>query len=550
MDRIVKDIIYDQAIRDAIDRGLEKAAKAITTTLGSKGRNVMYELNWGMPNIIHDGVTIAKEIVLEDPHENMAAQILIGAAQKTNDEAGDGTTTASALVYAIAHEGLRVVSSGTHPETLRKGIEKAVEAVTKELEKMAKPVQTAEEMAQVATISVADPKLGKLVATAIEKVGKNGVVTVQEGTGFDITVEYKEGMEFDKPYISPYLMTNTQRFEAVLKAGNKNDFPMIILYDDTVTNDILIKLLEKAYAYDIRQKVIIIASDFEDVAASSIVLTKIKSKKELVAVKAPDFGDHRTNLLEDMAIVTGGMVIGGKGMQLEQATIDHYGRCEQVIVSDKTTMLIGGKGEKKNIEDRIIALDTMMKNAKTVYEKDKLEGRKAKLVGGVAVINVGAPTEAEMREKKERLNDAVNATKAAVENGIVPGGGVALLRARKVIDTLNLGRFQVGADIVKAALIYPIKILINNAGAEKPDYVVGKIEENANPSFGYNVDTDEYVDLIKSGIIDPLKVSKCALKYAASAATMLLTTQCGIAFKRKTEKTNKPDDEGIGIFTD
>ncbi len=551
MDRKAKDIIFGQDIRDRIDRGLYIASRTVATTLGSKGRNVMYELNWGFPNVIHDGVTVAREIILKDPYENMAAQLLLSAAQKTNDEAGDGTTTASILTYAIAHEGLRVVSAGTNPALVRKGIEKAVEAVIAELRKLAKPIKTHKEIAQVATISAADPEIGELIATAIEKVGEHGVVTVAEGTGNKVEVEYKEGMEFDKGFISPWLMTDGAKLEAVIQGTGKGNNPYVAIVNDTVSNEQIVTLLEVIYKTDLRAKVIVIADEFDPIAAGSIILTKRNGKKELVAVKSPDYGDHRTNLLMDLAIVTGGTVFGGAvGIPLDQAAIDSFGRCERIIVTREVTQIIGGQGEKAKIQERTVAIRNQMKSAKTEFEKDKLETRLSKLVGGVAVINVAASSETEMRELKERVIDAKNAARVAVEEGIVPGGGVALLRARRAIDTLDLGRAQIGADIVKAALAYPIKKLIGNAGVESVDYIVGKIENSPDMSLGYNVDTEDYVDLIESGIIDPLKVSRSALQNAASIATMLITTDVGIAFERETPKANKIDDDGIGIFPD
>lgn len=546
-----KQIIFDQEVRNKIDRGLYIAYRAVSTTLGSKGRNVMYELNWGFPNIIHDGVTVAREIVLKDPVENMAAQLLLSAAQKTNDEAGDGTTTATILTYAIAHEGLRVVSAGTNPAFIRKGIEKAVDAVIQELKAQAKPVRTHEEIAQVATISAADPALGELIATAIEKVGENGVVTVQDGTGNTVDVEYKEGMEFDRGFISPWLMTDGEKMEAVLQGNQKGNYPYVIIVNDTLSNEQLVNIIELVYKVDLRAKIIVIADDFDSVAIGSIVLTKTRGKKELVAVKAPDYGDHRTNLLNDIATVTGGTMLGGStGIPLDQATIDSFGRCERVIVGREITQLIGGQGNRKAIDERIAAIRNQMDKAKTPFEKDKLETRLSKLVGGVAVINVAASSETEMRELKERIIDAKNAARAAVEEGIVPGGGVALLRARRVIDTLDLGREKIGAEIVKAALAYPIQKLIKNSGADSVDYIVGKIEHSTEKSLGYNVDTEDYVDLIKEGIIDPLKVSKSALTNAASIATMLITTDVAISFEREKPKTNTEDIEGIGQFPD
>lgn len=568
MDKKVKTMISDQEVRDRILAGVEKVAKAVGTTLGSRGRNVAYELNWNAPNVLHDGVSVAKQVVLEDPYENMAAQLVIKAAERTNDIAGDGTTTATVLTYAIVKEAMPLITAGVNPNIVRKGIEKAVTKVITELQTMKKDVSQFEELMQVATISAADPEMGKIIATAIEKVGEEGVVTVQEGTGTTIEVEYKEGLEFERGLMSAYFSTESDSVEAILQA-DKADYPYVILVNEKVDNEKAISILEKIYDNEKSAKVLFIADDYDNDALNTILFNFVRGNKKIIPVKSPEFGDHRTALLNDIAVVTGGEVLGGAaGLKIEQATLESFGRCDKAIVTLDQTIIIGGKGDKKKVDGQIKIIRKLHQEAKTDSERDKAEKRIGKLKGGVAVISVGAHSETEMREKKERVYDAQNATKAAISEGIVPGGGVALLRARRAIDTLVFAdqtpteglldgkkidgreREKIGADIVKSALMYPIRKLIDNAGVENPDHIVGKIEENNDNMIGYNVDTEQFVNLYKEGIIDPLKVVRTALQQASSRAIMLLTTDVMIAFKREIAMEDQKKGDGIGRFFD
>lgn len=552
-DKQIKQLIYGEAVRPKILLGLWKVYEAVATTLGSKGRNVAIELNWGDPNIIHDGVTVAKAIALEDPFENMAAQLVIKAAQKTNEIAGDGTTTATILTYAIGKEALQNVSAGINPAPLRKGINKAVSVVVSELKKMATSVTKPEELTQVATISAADPIMGEMVSKAIQKVGKDGVVTVQEGGSETISVEYKEGMEFEKGWVSIYMMTDEKEQKAVLEV-QKSDYPYVVVVDEKLDNDSLVTLLEKIYDFDLKAKILLVAVDFDNVAISTLVLTKLRGNKQLIAVKAPDFGPHRTNILDDIATLTGGQLLGGEtGIPLAEMTVDSLGKVERVEVTKDQTLIIGGKGKEEKIKERIAGLDKLIEQYKNdPAAKNKYETRKAKLVGGVAVVSVNDPSDQEKREIKERVYDAVNATKAAIAEGIVPGGGIAFLRARQVIEELKFedDKERMGADIVKRALAYPTRRLISNAGVDMPDYILGKILENTDKNIGYNVDSESMEDLIASGIIDPVKVSRTALEQAASAAIMLMTTDVMIAFDREITKKQKESIDGIGQFLD
>lgn len=568
MDKKTKILIFDQRVRNKILRGVEITAKAVGTTLGSRGRNVAYELNWGTPNVLHDGVSVAKQVVLKDPYENMAAQLVITAAERTNDIAGDGTTTATILTYAIVKEAIQAISAGNNPMVVRKGIDKAVAAVVEELKAMAKNVKDFEELKQIATISAADSEMGELIATAIQKVGEGGVVTVQPGRSSELEVEYKEGMEFERGLLSQYLRTSNDKMEAVLETEKEN-YPYVAIINEKLDSAKTIAILEKMYEFDKGAKIMLIADDFDNEAFNMIVVNMLRGTKKIVPVKAPEFGEHRTALLNDIAILTGGQVLGGSaGLPIEQATIESFGRCERTITTIDQTIIIGGRGDKKKIEGQIKTIRKLAEDAKTDSEKDKADKRIGKLTGGVAVISVGAYSETEMNERKERVYDATNATKAAIAEGIVPGGGVALLRARNAIDKLSFSdktptdglldgvkiagrsKEKIGADIIKSALSYPIRQLIANAGIEKPDAVVGKIEESTEKNFGYNVDTEEYVDLYKEGIIDPLKVVRTALVQSASVAIMLITTECMIAFDREPEKKGENNANGIGGFID
>lgn len=559
-------MISDQEVKERTLAGVEKVAKAVGTTYGSRGRNVSYEHNWGTPTVLHDGVSVAKQVVLENPYENMAAQIVIDAAERTNKIAGDGTTAVTILTYAITKEA---IESKFDPMILRKGINKAVAAVVEELKKMAKEVKAFEELEQIATISAADPEMGKTIARAIQKVGEDGIVTVQDGRGYGLEVEYKEGMELESGLMSPYLRTENDKMEANLEGTKANDAPYIAIVNEKLDAPKTIALLEKLYTTDKQGKVLLIADDFDNEAFNMIIVNMLRGSKKIVPIKSPEFGDHRTALLSDIAVLTGGQVLGGTaGLQLEQATYDSFGRADRTQTTKDQTLIIGGKGKKKAIDNQIKTIRKLAADAKTESEKDKTEKRIGKLTSGVAVISVGAYSVTEMRERKERVYDAQNATRAAISEGIIPGGGVALLRARRAIDTLvfsdqtptegllngvkiaGRAKEKMGAEIVKNALLYPIRKLISNAGVEKTDYIVGKIEDNSKENFGFNVDTEEYVDLYKEGIIDPLKVIRTALLQSASAATMLITTEVMIAFKREIENKENPTADGIGRFLD
>ncbi len=554
MDKKPRNILFGNKVQKAIDVGVTMVYKAVATTLGSKGRNVSIEKNWGVPLIVHDGVTVAREIVLADQFANQAAQQVIDAAQKTNDQAGDGTTTATILTYAITKEGLKQIAAGISPTNIRNGIKKAEEIVIKELTNMAKPVNSFEEMSQVASISAASKEIGALIATAVQKVGKHGVVTVQEGTNNIIEVEYKEGMDFQQGRISHYMITDQERDEAVLKGSTEKDRPYVVIVDDEINNDKLLKVLNPIIQFDQLAKVLIIANEFDGDSKASLIMNRMQANRLYIGVKSPEFGEHRTAMLADIATVTGGTVVGGNvGIKVDGFTIDHVGRCEKAIIGRDQTIIVGGAGDKKTINAQIKQIKNKLKNARTEFEKDKFEARLAKLTGGVAVIQVGANSQAEMRELKERVYDAVNATKAAISDGIVPGGGVSMVRASKAIITAADNQFKPeevnGAKIVKDALFYPLRKLVKNAGG-KPDFVVQQVLDSDDPDIGYNVDSEQFENMIESGIIDPVKVTISAFKNAASTATMLLTTDCMVGLQREKDEHVEMDIEGIGSFSD
>lgn len=543
MDDFIKEIKYDQEVRNKILKGVTEVYRVVSTTLGSKGRNVLIERNWGAPVIIHDGVTAARAVILKDYWANQAAQLVIKAAQDTNNQAGDGTTTATILTYAIYKEAHQVVSAGNNPAELRKGIEKSVTAIIDELKRIKMPVESSEQMIQIASISAADKEMGKLIAGAIQKVGKNGVVSVQEGASSTIEVEYKEGMEFDRGLISPYLLTDTDKME-----GTYDSETVVVVLDDTLNLQTLVTILKKIYEGDkSKPPVLFICNDYEPDASGNIIINKLKFGVKVMAVKSPEFGPHRTNILSDIAVLTGGMVFGGNtGLKVEELNYELLGKCDKVVSSLEQTMIIGGKGKESDIKSRIVGLKKQKDEAKDPGLKDKVETRIAKLTGGVAVIAVGASSEAEIREIKERVIDAVNATRAAVEEGVVPGGGVALIRASKALSKLKLpDKEMVGVNIVKEALFYPMKKLVANAGAAKPDYIVGKILDDDQQNVGYNVDTESFENMLDSGIIDPVKVTRSALQNAASTAIMLMTTDVMIVFDRESNK--KEEDKTLGI---
>ena len=533
-----KDILYSDEARRALLRGVEKLAKAVKVTLGPSGRNVVLEKKWGSPTITKDGVTVAKEIELKDPFENLGAQLVKEVASKTSDVAGDGTTTATILAEAIYREGLKQVTAGANPMEVKRGIDKAVEAVVEELKKLSREVKDRREIAQVAAISANnDMDIGEKIAEAMDKVGKDGVITVEEAKGIETYVEIVEGMQFDRGYISPYFVTNPEKMEAVLEE------PFILLHDKKISSirDIL-PVLEKVAQQG--KPILVIAEDVEGEALATLVVNKIRGTLQACAVKAPGYGERRKAMLEDIAILTGGRVISEEaGMKLEHAQLSDLGRAKRVIVTKDNTTIVEGYGKKEDIQARIQQIKAQIEETKSDYDREKLQERLAKLAGGVAVIYVGAPTETAMKEKKARIEDALHATKAAVEEGIVPGGGVALVRAMKAVDKLKLeGDQKVGAEIVRKALVEPLKQIAENAGYEGT-LVVEEVKKLAK-NKGFNALTGEYVDMFEAGIIDPTKVERVALQNAASIASLLLTTEALVTEIKEKEKANTPPGAG------
>ncbi|MBT9282426.1 MAG: chaperonin GroEL [Hydrogenibacillus schlegelii] len=522
-------------------RGVDALANAVKVTLGPKGRNVVLEKKYGSPLITNDGVTIAKEIELKDPFENMGAQIVKEAATKTNDVAGDGTTTATVLAQAIIHEGIKNVTAGANPMIIRRGIERAVEAAVAEIKRISKPVEGKDAIAQVAAISANDEEIGKLIAEAMEKVGQDGVITVEESKGFQTELDVVEGMQFDRGYISPYMVTNTERMEAELED------PYILITDKKISSiqDIL-PLLEKIVQHG--RPLLVIAEDVEGEALATLVVNKLRGTFTAVAVKAPGFGDRRKAMLEDIAILTGGQVITEDlGLELKSTRIDQLGRAKRVIVTKETTTIVEGAGEKKNIEARIKAIKQQIEETTSEFDKEKLQERLAKLAGGVAVIKVGAATETEMKEKKLRIEDALNATRAAVEEGIVPGGGTAFVRAIAAVEKLEAaGDEKTGVNIVLKALEAPVRLIAENAGFEGSVIVERLKKETGN--VGFNAATGEWVDMIQAGIVDPAKVTRSALQNAASVAMMFLTTEAAVAEIPEKEKAANPGMGGMDDF--
>ena len=517
---MAKQLKYTDDARKAMKDGVDKLANAVKVTLGPKGRYVVLDKKFGSPTVTNDGVTIAKEIELEDPFENMGAQLVKEVASKTNDIAGDGTTTATVLAQTMIGEGLRNITSGANANHIKKGIDKAVAAVIEEIKKIAKKVSSKEEIAQIASISASDKEIGDLIANAMDKVGKDGVITVEEGKSADTTLDVVEGMQFDRGYCSPYFVTDAERMEGVLED------PYIIITDKKISSmQEILPLLEKVVQTG--KGFIIIAEDIEGEALATLVVNKIRGTLKVIAVKAPGFGDRRKEMLQDIAILTGGTVISEEtGLKLDAATIEMLGQAKRVVVDKENTTIVSGLGDKKEIEQRIAQIRKQIEETKSDYDKEKLQERLAKLVGGVAVINVGAATEAEMKAKKFKVEDAMNATRAGVEEGIVAGGGVALLKAQSVLDDIKGADSdeQTGINIVKKSLEGPIRQIIENAGIEA-SVIVDKIKNKKDASYGYNADNDEFVDMIKAGIVDPAKVTRTALQNAASIAGLVLTTE-------------------------
>jgi len=539
-----KQLKYDEEARRAILRGVEKLAHAVVITLGPKGRNVVLDKKFGAPAITKDGVTVAKEIELEDPFENMGAQMVKEVASKTSEVAGDGTTTATALAHSIFREGMKNVTAGANPMALKRGVEKAVEAVVEELKKISKPTKGKKEISQVATISANNDKaIGDLIADAMEKVGKDGVITVEEAKAMETTLEVVEGMQFDRGYISPYFVTDPERMETVLEN------PLILIHEKKISNmKDLLPILEQIAKMG--KPLLIIAEDVEGEALATLVVNKLRGTLATCAVKAPGFGDRRKDMLKDITVITGGEVISEElGIKLENIRLDDLGKCKKVVVDKEKTTLIEGAGAQKEIEGRIKQLRTQIEETTSDYDREKLQERLAKLAGGVAIIKVGAATEVEMKERKARVEDALNATRAAVEEGIVPGGGVVLLRAAKALDALKLeGDEKTGAEIVRRALEEPIRQIAENAGAEG-SIVVQKVRDSKG-AHGFNAETNAFEDLMEAGIIDPTKVTRVALQNAASIAALLITTECLVTDIPEKEKTPPMPHGGGGGMGD
>ncbi|MFC3573129.1 chaperonin GroEL [Streptomyces yaanensis] len=533
---MAKIIAFDEEARRGLERGMNQLADAVKVTLGPKGRNVVLEKKWGAPTITNDGVSIAKEIELEDPYEKIGAELVKEVAKKTDDVAGDGTTTATVLAQALVREGLRNVAAGANPMALKRGIEKAVEAVSGALLEQAKDVETKEQIASTASISAADTQIGELIAEAMDKVGKEGVITVEESQTFGLELELTEGMRFDKGYISAYFATDMERMEASL------DDPYILIANSKIGSvKDLLPLLEKVMQSG--KPLLIIAEDVEGEALSTLVVNKIRGTFKSVAVKAPGFGDRRKAMLGDIAILTGGEVISEEvGLKLENATLDLLGRARKVVITKDETTIVDGAGSADQVAGRVNQIRAEIENSDSDYDREKLQERLAKLAGGVAVIKAGAATEVELKERKHRIEDAVRNAKAAVEEGIVAGGGVALIQASSVFEKLELtGDEATGAAAVKLALEAPLKQIAVNAGLEG-GVVVEKVR-NLTPGHGLNAATGEYVDLVKEGIIDPAKVTRSALQNAASIAALFLTTEAVIA--DKPEKAAAPAGGGM-----
>ena len=518
---MAKQLSFDETARQSLLAGVTKIAKAVKSTLGPAGRNVVIDKKFGSPNITKDGVTVAKEIELEDAYENMGAQLVREVSSKTNDIAGDGTTTATVLAEAIYREGLRNVTAGANPISLQRGINKAAAAIVEELKNISKPVDSTKEIAQVATVSANwDSEIGDIIAEAMDKVGKDGTITVEEAKGIDTSLDVVEGMQFDKGYLSPYFVTNADTMEAVLEN------PYILIFEKKIGNlkDFL-PLLEKVAKSG--KPFLIIAEDVEGEALAALVVNRLRGTLNVAAVKAPGFGDRRKAMLQDIAILTGGQCISEDlGLKLENVDVDMLGLAKRVVITKDTTVIIEGAGKSADISARVSQIRHQIQETTSDYDREKLQERLAKLAGGVAVIKVGAATETEMKEKKDRVDDALHATRAAVEEGIVPGGGVALIRAQKAVCDLNLtGDEATGAAIVYRAVEAPLRQLVANAGRESA-LIVEKVKNLESPTMGYNVVSDEYEDLLVSGVVDPTKVTRSALQNAASIAGLMLTTEC------------------------
>ena len=537
---MAKQLVFSEEARRKLQKGIDVLASAVITTLGPKGRNVALDRKFGSPTITHDGVTVAKEIELEDPFENMGAQLLKEAATKTNDIAGDGTTTSTVLAHAIVTEGMKNMAAGANPMLLKLGIEAAAKAISEEIGKQAIEVTTKEEIANVASISAQDRTIGELIADVMDKVGKDGVITVEESKGLEFETEYVEGMQFDRGYLSPYFVTDPEAMEA------KIEEPYILIHDKKISaaQDI-VPILEKLVQMG-KRELVIIAEDIDGEALATLVLNKLRGMLNVLAVKAPGFGDRRKAMLQDIAILTGGTVITEEmGRKLDSVTIDDLGRAESVVSTKDDTTIVGGKGDPKAIKARVEQIRVEIEKSTSDYDREKLQERLAKLSGGVAIIRVGAATETELKEKKHRVEDALSATRAAVEDGIVPGGGVALVNAMKALDDLKMEYpdAQIGVNIVRNALEVPMRKIAANAGKDGSVILENVRREQAEKkdiNIGYNVLSEEYVDMVKDGVIDPAKVTRGALENAASIAAMILTTEALITDVPEPEKPAAP----------
>jgi chaperonin GroEL len=531
-------LLYDEDARKALERGVEKVASAVRVTLGPKGRNVVLEKKWGSPTITKDGVTVAKEIELEEPNENMGAQLVKEVASKTNDAAGDGTTTATVLAHAIVKEGLKNVAAGANPMIVKRGIDKAVDALVAELKKISTPLEGKEHIAHVASIAGNDAEIGQIIAEAMDKVGKDGVITIEESKGIETTVEVVEGMQFDRGYISPYMITDADKMEAVLED------PYILITEKKVSavKD-MVPVMEKVMRFG--KPLVVIAEDVEGEALATLVVNKLRGILPCVAVKAPGYGDRRKAMLGDMAVLTGGKVVSDDiGIKLENVETEMLGRAAKIRVAKEETTLIEGKGARKDIQGRIAQIKKEIETTTSDYDREKLQERLAKLSGGVAQIKVGAATETELKEKKHRFEDALSTSKAAVEEGIVPGGGVALLNIAKALDKVDAdeGDEKIGVSIIRRAIDEPAKWLAANAGVEGA-VVVERVRAEK-PGVGYNVATGKFEDMVKAGIVDATKVTRLALQNAASVASLLLTTEALVVEKREKKKGAAPAPGG------
>jgi chaperonin GroEL len=539
-----KDVKFSTDARDRMLRGVDTLANAVRVTLGPKGRNVVLDKSYGAPRITKDGVTVAKEIELEDKFENMGAQMVREVAQKTNDNAGDGTTTATVLAHAIVREGAKAVAAGMNPMDLKRGIDTAVQAVIKDIEKRSKKVGSSAEVAQVGTISAnGDANIGKMIAQAMQKVGNEGVITVEEAKALETDVEIVEGMQFDRGYLSPYFITNAEKMVAELED------PYVLLHEKKLSAlQAMLPVLEAVVQTG--KPLLIVAEDIEGEALATLVVNKLRGGLKVAAVKAPGFGDRRKAMLEDIAILTGGQLISDDlGIKLESVTLQMLGRAKKVIIEKEKTTIVDGAGKKKDIEARVAQIKKQIEETTSDYDREKLQERLAKLAGGVAVIRVGGATEVEVKEKKDRVDDALNATRAAVEEGIVPGGGVALLRAKKAVGRLTNDNpdVQAGINIVLKAIEAPLRQIAENSGVEG-SIVVGKIMESKSETFGFDAQTETYVDMVEKGIIDPAKVVRRALQDAASVAGLLVTTEAMVAElpKEKPAMPAMPGGGGMG----